>query len=103
MTDAPIAKAEIGGQAIMIVELTPAYAAVQDLINRHSDAKTKLAEFEHAMEDIQIEEQRLPLRKSRAMDAIRYQTERMQALERRIRTAREAIRATEDDASGIFS
>jgi hypothetical protein len=68
--------------------------SLQTLQERHSDAVTKITEGEN-------QEHQLLMQLKRCHEFTEYHRRRKRALERRILTSREFIRAIEDDDMGI--
>lgn len=77
------------------MDLGPFRDAVDDLVNRHGDAIAKQFQYENEAHDL-----RMKLR--RTEEAASYQAKRARGLERRIITGRMAVRAWEDEQSGVW-
>ena len=75
--------------------VAPAYMALESLKERHSDAVTS----KRQAEDLIFE---LEHKLRRARENLDYHTRREVGMRRRIIAGRDAIRADEDDSSGIF-
>ena len=77
------------------MDLGPFRDAVDDLVNRHSDAVAKQFQYENEAHDL-----RMKLR--RTEEAAAYQAKRARGLERRVITGHIAVRAWEDEQSGVW-
>lgn len=77
------------------MDLAPFREAVDDLVNRHEDAMAKKVQYENEAHDLRM-------RLRRTEEAAAYQAKRARGLERRVITGRMAVRAWEDEQSGVW-